>query len=86
MMQYKGYVSRIEFGAEAKFFHGEVVNICDVITFQDKFIEELKNHSKIPLTIIWNSVLNVTSSQKNHFRAGLRFVFPQTTSQSNPRC
>ena len=35
--------------------------------------------------VIWNSVLNVTSSQKNNFQAGLRFVFPQTTSQSNPR-
>lgn len=75
MMQYKGYVSRIEFGAEANFFHGEVVSICGVITFQGKSVEELKKHSKIPLTIIWNSVLNVTRSQKNHFLVGLRFVF-----------
>ena len=42
MMQYKGYVARIEFDDEANIFHGEIVNIRDVITFQGKSVEELK--------------------------------------------
>lgn len=41
MMQYKGYLARVEFDDEANIFHGEVVNIRDVITFQGKAVEEL---------------------------------------------
>ncbi len=43
MMQYKGYVARVEFDEEANIFHGEIVNIRDVITFQGKSVEDLKN-------------------------------------------
>lgn len=42
MMQYKGYLSRIEFDDEANIFHGEVINIRDVITFQGKSVDELR--------------------------------------------
>lgn len=42
MMHYKGYVARIEFDDEANIFQGEVINIRDVITFQGKSVEELK--------------------------------------------
>jgi predicted HicB family RNase H-like nuclease len=41
MMEYKGYLSRIEFD-EANIFHGEVINIRDVITFQGKSVDELR--------------------------------------------
>jgi predicted HicB family RNase H-like nuclease len=34
MMQYKGYFAKIEFDADAKILHGEVVGIRDVVTFQ----------------------------------------------------
>ncbi|MDB5083198.1 MAG: HicB family protein, partial [Bacilli bacterium] len=34
MMNYKGYLARIEFDSEARMFHGEVINTKDVITFQ----------------------------------------------------
>jgi predicted HicB family RNase H-like nuclease len=40
-MQYKGYLSRVEFDDEANLFHGEVVNIRDVVTFQGTTVEEL---------------------------------------------
>lgn len=43
MMQYRGYLARIEFDEEANIFYGEVINIRDVITFQGKSVEELKN-------------------------------------------
>ncbi len=34
MMQYKGYLGRVEFDAEARLLHGQVVGIRDVVTFQ----------------------------------------------------
>jgi predicted HicB family RNase H-like nuclease len=41
MMQYKGYLSRVEFDDEANVFHGEVINIRDVVTFQGTSVDEL---------------------------------------------
>jgi predicted HicB family RNase H-like nuclease len=41
MMQYKGYLSRVEFDDEANIFHGEVINIRDVVTFQGQSVNEL---------------------------------------------
>ena len=34
MMEYKGYIARVEFDDEADILHGEVINTRDVITFQ----------------------------------------------------
>ena len=42
MMEYKGYWARVEFDDEANIFHGEVTNIRDVITFQGKSVDELR--------------------------------------------
>ena len=42
MMQYKGYSGRVEYDDEAEIFHGEVINTRDVITFQGKSVEEIK--------------------------------------------
>jgi len=41
MMEYKGYLAHVEFDDEANIFHGEVINIQDVITFQGKSVGEL---------------------------------------------
>lgn len=41
MMQYKGYLANVEFDDQANSFHGEVVNIRDVITFQGQSVDEL---------------------------------------------
>jgi predicted HicB family RNase H-like nuclease len=41
MIEYKGYLGRVEFDGEADIFHGEVINIRDVITFQGTSVEEL---------------------------------------------
>jgi predicted HicB family RNase H-like nuclease len=42
MMEYKGYVGKVEFDDEAGLFHGEVLDTRDVITFQGKSVAELK--------------------------------------------
>ncbi|BCL34987.1 type II toxin-antitoxin system HicB family antitoxin [Nostoc sp. MS1] len=41
-MRYKGYEAVVEFDDEAEIFHGEVINIRDVITFQADNVKELK--------------------------------------------
>ena len=42
MITYKGYHSVFEYDPEADIFHGEVVNLSDVITFQGRSIDDLK--------------------------------------------
>jgi predicted HicB family RNase H-like nuclease len=41
MMEYKGYLGRVDFDDQAGIFHGEVVNTRDVITFQGESVREL---------------------------------------------
>ncbi|QCI99162.1 type II toxin-antitoxin system HicB family antitoxin [Agrobacterium larrymoorei] len=41
-MHYKGYEAVIEFDEDAEIFHGEVINLRDVITFQGTSAAELK--------------------------------------------
>jgi len=45
-MTYKGYTAHIEFDAEAGFFHGEVIDTKDVITFQGSSVKELNRTFK----------------------------------------
>ena len=42
MMEYKGYIGHVEFDDDAEIFHGEVINTRDVITFQGKTVDEIK--------------------------------------------
>ena len=41
MMEYKGYFAKVEFDDEANIFHGEVINLRDVITFEGETVAEL---------------------------------------------
>ena len=42
MMEYKGYFAKVEFDDDANIFHGEVINLRDVITFEGESVNELK--------------------------------------------
>jgi predicted HicB family RNase H-like nuclease len=42
MLKYKGYTGYVEFDDEAGIFHGEVLDLRDVITFQGKSVEEIE--------------------------------------------
>ena len=42
ILTYKGYQGYFEYDAEADIFHGDVLHINDVITFQGRSIDELK--------------------------------------------
>ena len=41
MMEYKGFMGKVEFDDEAGIFHGEIINTRDVITFQGESVSDL---------------------------------------------
>jgi predicted HicB family RNase H-like nuclease len=41
MMEYKGYIGKVEVDDEAGILHGEVINIRDVITFEGSSVDEI---------------------------------------------
>jgi len=41
-MMLDGYEARIDFDEEIDLFHGEIINLRDVITFQGRSVDELK--------------------------------------------
>lgn len=41
-MKYKGYLGEITYDDDAKIFHGEVIGLKDIITFQGRTVNELK--------------------------------------------
>lgn len=41
MVEYRGYIGKVEFDGEAGVLHGEVINTRDVITFQGESVSEL---------------------------------------------
>lgn len=45
-MKYKGYHGQVNYDEEAKLFHGEVVGLRDVITFQGTSVDELEQAFK----------------------------------------
>ena len=44
-MSHDGYEAQVTYDEEAGTFHGEVVNLRDVITFQGRSVSELKRAS-----------------------------------------
>ena len=41
-MEHKGYIGNVEFDDEANIFHGEVINLRDVVTFQGSTVAQLR--------------------------------------------
>ena len=46
MMTYKNYMAKVIYDEDANIFHGEVINIRDVITFEGSSVIELQNSFK----------------------------------------
>ena len=40
-MEYKGYFAKVEFDDDNNIFHGEIINLRDVITFEGETVTEL---------------------------------------------
>ena len=45
-MKYKGYIGQVAYDDEAKIFHGDVIGLKDVITFQGLSVQELEQAFK----------------------------------------
>lgn len=45
-MKYKGYIGKVTYDECAKLFHGEVIGLKDVITFQGESVKELEQALK----------------------------------------
>jgi predicted HicB family RNase H-like nuclease len=54
-MKYKGYFGEVVYDAEAKIFHGEVVGLKDIITFQGVSVDELEQsfHDSVDDYLAW---------------------------------
>lgn len=46
MLSYKGYTGHVEFDDEAGVFHGEVLDLRDVVTFLGRSVDELEHAFK----------------------------------------
>lgn len=46
MMKYKGYCGEVTFDNKAKIFHGEVIGLKDIITFQGTNVDEIEQAFK----------------------------------------
>jgi len=46
MMEYKGYFAKVEFDNDDNIFHGEVINLRDVITFEGETVNDLRQAFK----------------------------------------
>lgn len=74
MMKYKGYLGQVEYDADAKVFHGEVIGLKDTITFEGTTVEELEKEFRksIDVYLQWCKELNEkpekTYSGKLHIR------------------
>ncbi len=55
MMNYKGFIGKVEYDDDAKIFSGEVINTRDVITFQGTSVNEIETefHNSIDDYLNW---------------------------------
>lgn len=42
MLEYKGYVGKVEYDPDARILHGQVIGIRDVVTFQGTSVDEIE--------------------------------------------
>jgi predicted HicB family RNase H-like nuclease len=55
MMKYKGYIGQVAYDDEGHIFHGEVIGLKDVITFQGTNVQDLLQafHDSIDEYLAW---------------------------------
>lgn len=51
MIEYKGYIGRVEFDDEAGIFHGEIINTRDVITFEGASVAEIQREFRASVDV-----------------------------------
>ncbi len=65
MMKYKGYLGKVVYDDLAKIFHGDVIGLRAVITFQGKTVDEIEQAFKdsIDTYIDWCKERNVLAEK-----------------------
>jgi predicted HicB family RNase H-like nuclease len=73
-MEYKGYIGTVEFDADARIFHGDVINTRDVITFQGKTVDEIEHafRESIDVYLEWCAVEGVDPEKPYSGKFNLR--------------
>ena len=74
MMKYKGYYGQVSYDDEAKIFHGELVGIRTVITFQGTNVEELETAFKNSIDDYLDWCKKGVNFRRNLFQGSLTFV------------
>ena len=69
MLRYKGYSGCVEFDDESGIFHGEVLDLSDVVTFQGETVDEVEQafHESV------DDYLEFCDSSPAHCRSLCRF-------------
>ncbi len=71
MLEYKGYVAKVEFDDEDDVFHGEVINLQDVITFQGQTVAELRQALQESVEVYLAFCAARDEQPENHTRGNL---------------
>lgn len=50
-MRYKRYVAKISFDSDSHVYHGEIVNLRDIVTFQCESLGGLEEQMKISVEV-----------------------------------
>lgn len=89
-MKYKGYIGQVEYDDKAKLFHGEVVGLKDIITFQGTSVDELEQafHDSIDDYLEWCKERgeNPEKSFSGHLRLRISSNLHQKLAQEASRC
>jgi predicted HicB family RNase H-like nuclease len=51
-MKYKGYKGEVTYDSDAKIFHGEVLGLKDVITFQGSTVNEIEKAFRESIQVV----------------------------------
>ncbi len=51
MMQYKGYMAKVEYDDTVKVFHGRVLGLRDVVTFEGSTVKELEKEFRASVDV-----------------------------------
>lgn len=82
MLKYKGYVGHVIYDDEGKTFHGELLGMRAVVTFQGTSVEEIESafHGSVDDYLEWCEERNETPEKPFSGRFNLR-IDPQLHAQ-----
>lgn len=68
MLEYKGYIGRVEFSAEDKIFHGKIEFINDLVTFEAASVKALEKEFKAAVDDYIDTCKNLNIKPQKSFK------------------